>query len=135
MSHPDRERCNTGDTHGNPRFTTGKPPPRPLPKICQSTEILGLEEAVVSPTPAPPATDTAAADLRGFGYEPQLRRSIGSYAAFAAGFSFVSCLTTVFQLFAFGFSFGVPAFFWTWPLVFAGQFMVALTFAELAARY
>ncbi|MEV6923699.1 amino acid permease [Dactylosporangium sp. NPDC051485] len=84
----------------------------------------------------PPAGDRAdAVDLRGFGYEPKLRRSIGSYASFAAGFSFVSILTTVFQLFAFGFSFGGPAFFWTWPLVFAGQFMVALNFAELAARY
>lgn len=94
----------------------------------------------MSPTPAPPISAkggdaTDAADLRGFGYEPQLRRSIGSYASFAAGFSFVSILTTVFQLFAFGFSFGGPAFFWTWPLVFAGQFMVALMFAELAARY
>jgi urea carboxylase system permease len=75
------------------------------------------------------------ADLRGFGYEPELRRSIGSYASFAAGFSFVSILTTVFQLFAFGYSFGGPAFFWTWPLVFAGQFLVALNFAQLAARY
>jgi len=93
----------------------------------------------MSPTPtlsAPPADGrTDAADLRGFGYEPELRRGIGSYASFAAGFSFVSILTTVFQLFAFGFSFGGPAFFWTWPLVFAGQFMVALNFAELAARY
>ncbi|TDB71244.1 amino acid permease [Micromonospora sp. KC721] len=97
----------------------------------------------MSLTPAPPAPPpsgstgptTDAADLRGFGYEPELRRSIGSYASFAAGFSFVSILTTVFQLFAFGFSFGGPAFFWTWPLVFAGQFMVALNFAELAARY
>ncbi|AEV86998.1 amino acid permease [Actinoplanes sp. SE50] len=80
-------------------------------------------------------TSTDAADLRGFGYEPELRRSIGSYASFAAGFSFVSILTTVFQLFAFGFSFGGPAFFWTWPLVFLGQFTVALNFAELAARY
>ncbi|GGN51965.1 urea carboxylase system permease [Actinoplanes campanulatus] len=83
----------------------------------------------------PPSADADAADLRDFGYEPQLRRGIGSYASFAAGFSFVSILTTVFQLFAFGFSFGGPAFFWTWPLVFLGQFMVALNFAELAARY
>ncbi|MBV1851287.1 amino acid permease [Catellatospora tritici] len=95
----------------------------------------------LSPTvPAPPRAAAAgdgtdAVDLRTFGYEPELRRSIGSYASFAAGFSFVSILTTVFQLFAFGFAFGGPAFFWTWPLVFAGQFLVALTFAELAARY
>jgi urea carboxylase system permease len=74
-------------------------------------------------------------DLAAFGYTQQLRRRLGSYASFAAGFSFVSVLTTVFQLFAFGFSFGGAAFFWTWPLVFAGQMLVALCFAELAARY
>jgi urea carboxylase system permease len=76
-----------------------------------------------------------AEDLAGFGYGQQLRRRLGAYASFAAGFSFVSILTTVFQLFSFGYSFGGPAFFWTWPLVFAGQFLVALCFAELAARY
>jgi urea carboxylase system permease len=87
------------------------------------------------------ATDTEAssapesADLASFGYPQELHRRLGSYASFAAGFSFVSILTTVFQLFAFGFSFGGPAFFWTWPLVFAGQLLVALNFSELAARY
>jgi urea carboxylase system permease len=74
-------------------------------------------------------------DLASFGYEQQLRRRLGSFASFAAGFSFVSILTTVFQLFFFGFSFGGAAFFWTWPIVFAGQLMVALCFAELASRY
>ncbi len=74
-------------------------------------------------------------DLAGFGYRQQLRRGLGGFSAFAAGFSFVSILTTVFQLFAFGYSFGGPAFFWTWPLVFAGQLLVALNFAELAAHY
>jgi urea carboxylase system permease len=78
-------------------------------------------------------TDTD--ELAGFGYPQQLHRRLGGYASFAAGFSFVSILTTVFQLFAFGFSFGGPAFFWTWPLVFAGQLTVAFVFAELAARY
>ncbi|MDT7548151.1 MAG: hypothetical protein QOE84_545, partial [Actinomycetota bacterium] len=47
----------------------------------------------------------------------------------------MSILTTVFQLFAFGFAFGGPSFFWTWPIVFAGQLLVALCFSELAARY
>ena len=59
----------------------------------------------------------------------------GRLPSFAAGFSFVSILTTVFQLFAFGFSFGGPAFVWTWPIVFVGQFSVALVFAELSSRY
>ncbi|MDI2132882.1 amino acid permease [Yinghuangia seranimata] len=89
-----------------------------------------------SPSPAPSGGAAAdSADLASFGYEQQLHRKLGSFASFAAGFSFVSILTTVFQLFAFGFAFGGPAFFWTWPLVFAGQLLVALCFAELAARY
>ncbi len=79
--------------------------------------------------------DADASDLAEFGYEQQLRRRLGSYASFAAGFSFVSILTTVFQLFFFGFSFGGAAFFWTWPIVFCGQLLVALCFAELASRY
>ncbi|MDV8001961.1 amino acid permease [Rhodococcus sp. IEGM 1408] len=74
-------------------------------------------------------------DLADLGYEQQLHRSLGTFASFAAGFSFVSILTTIFQLFGLGYGFGGPAFFWTWPIVFAGQFLVALCFAELAARY
>ncbi|MCB0928257.1 MAG: amino acid permease [Mycolicibacterium insubricum] len=74
-------------------------------------------------------------DLAAFGYDQQLHRRLGRFESFAAGFSFVSILTTIFQLFGLGFGFGGPAFFWTWPLVFAGQFTVALCFAELAARY
>jgi len=74
-------------------------------------------------------------DLAEFGYEQQLHRSLGKFGSFAAGFSFVSILTTIFQLFGLGFGFAGPAFFWTWPVVFLGQFMVALCFAEMAARY
>ncbi|MCM6775118.1 amino acid permease [Nocardia sp. CDC159] len=75
------------------------------------------------------------ADLERFGYQPVLRRKLGRYASFAAGFSFVSILTTIFQFFGFGYGFGGGGFFWTWPVVFAGQLLVALNFAELAARY
>lgn len=74
-------------------------------------------------------------ELAGFGYQQELRRRMGRYASFAAGFSFISVLTTVFQFFALGYSFGGPAFFWTWPAVLAGQLLVAACFAELAARY
>jgi urea carboxylase system permease len=85
--------------------------------------------------PATHATTEERQDLDGFGYQQELHRGVGYFASFAAGFSFVSILTTVFQLFGLGFSFGGAAFFWTWPAVFAGQLLVALCFAELAARY
>ncbi|MDH6216972.1 amino acid permease [Streptomyces pseudovenezuelae] len=73
--------------------------------------------------------------LAEFGYRQELHRSLGRYASFAAGFSFISVLTTVFQFFAFGYAFGGPAFFWAWPVVLVGQLLVAACFAELAARY
>jgi urea carboxylase system permease len=73
--------------------------------------------------------------LADLGYKQELKRELGPFASFASGFSFVSILTTVFELFAFGFGFGGPAFFWTWPIVFVGQFCVALVFAELSVRY
>src|SRR6202008_912524 len=61
--------------------------------------------------------------LKNFGYRPELRRRVGTYASFAAGFSFVSILTTVFQLFGLGYGLGGASFFWTWPGVWVGQMM------------
>ncbi|GAA2100985.1 amino acid permease [Kitasatospora saccharophila] len=83
-----------------------------------------------STTSAPPAAARGAAD-----YPQQLHRTIGRFGSFAAGFSFISVLTTVFQLFAFGYGAAGPAFVWTWPVVLLGQLLVAACFAELAARH
>jgi urea carboxylase system permease len=87
--------------------------------------------------PAQSVTDPQVeqADLAQFGYKQELHRRVGSFASFAAGFSYVSILTTVFQLFFLGFGFGGAAFFWTWPVVFGGQLLVALNFSTLAARF
>jgi urea carboxylase system permease len=76
-----------------------------------------------------------ARDLADFGYKQVLDRTLGSFSSFAAGFSYISVLTGIFQTFYLGYGAGGPAFFWTWPLVFLGQGAVALCFAELAARY
>ena len=73
--------------------------------------------------------------LSEFGYSQTLERSIGKFASFAAGVSYISILTGTFQLFYFGFGLGGPAYWWSWPMVFVGQVMVALCFAELAGRY
>src|SRR5258708_39966318 len=81
----------------------------------------------------PPDTDQH--DLAASGYKQELDRTLGPFSFFAPGFSYISILTGMFQNFHLGFSAGGPAFFWTWPLMFAGQLMVALCFAELAAHY
>ncbi|HTJ69596.1 MAG TPA: amino acid permease [Actinospica sp.] len=74
-------------------------------------------------------------DLARFGYKQELHRSLGSFSSFAAGFSYISIMTGVFQLFGFGFASGGPAMIWTWPIVFLGQGAVALCFAELAGQF
>lgn len=70
-----------------------------------------------------------------FGYTQSLTRTLGNFQTFAAGISYISILTGTFQLFYFGFGAGGPAYWWSWPMVFVGQLMVALSFAELAAHY
>src|SRR3954462_10890736 len=74
-------------------------------------------------------------DLASFGYKQELHRSLGSFSSFAAGFSYISILTGMFQTAALGFLFAGRAFIWAWPVVFLGQMTVALQFAELSAHY
>jgi len=83
---------------------------------------------------APPeASDSG--ELAGFGYKQELDRSLGNFSSFAAGFSYISILTGVIQLFAFGFLFAGPAVWWTWLIVLGGQMLVALCFAEMAGQF
>jgi urea carboxylase system permease len=84
-------------------------------------------------TEAPQGSDTN--ELAGFGYKQELDRSLGNFSSFAAGFSYISILTGVIQLFAFGFLFAGPAVWWTWLIVLGGQMLVALCFAEMAGQY
>src|SRR4028118_615240 len=81
------------------------------------------------------ATDSADGEhLASLGYKQHLERSVGRFGSFAAGISYISILTGTFQLFYFGFGAGGPAYWWSWPAVFAGQLMVALCFGEPGAR-
>src|SRR5215475_6129329 len=82
---------------------------------------------------AMPSTDSD--ELAKFGYKQELDRSLGLFSSFAAGFSYISIMTGVFELFFFGFASGGPAWIWTWPAVLVGQMLVALCFAELAGQY
>jgi len=73
--------------------------------------------------------------LAEFGYRQELHRTLGSFSSFAAGYSYISILTGMFQTAGLGFFFAGPAFAWAWLVVMFGQFMVALQFAELSAHY
>src|SRR5260370_39031870 len=73
--------------------------------------------------------------LEKFGYKQELQRRLGFLSNFAVAFSYISVSTGTFSLFYLGLAAGGPAFFWTWPIVAAGQFLVALNFAELASHF
>src|SRR4051794_1077180 len=75
------------------------------------------------------------AHLESLGIKPQLNRSLGFLANFALAFSFISVSTGSFGNFGVGFGLGGPVMFWTWLIIVAGQFIVALGFAELASHY
>ena len=74
-------------------------------------------------------------DLERFGYRQELSRTMGSFSSFAAGFSYISILTGLFQMFHLGYAKAGAPFFWTWPAVLTGQLLVAFCFADLAAQY
>jgi urea carboxylase system permease len=74
-------------------------------------------------------------DLAAFGYNQKLHRKLGGFSSFAAGFSYISILTGMFQLFGLGYGFGGPGIVFAWIFVLFGQMMVALNFAELGARF
>src|SRR5438552_1120968 len=84
-------------------------------------------------TPREAARDEA--DLARFGYKQELRRTLGVFSSFAVAFSYISPSTGIFALFFLGLTTIGGVFFWSWPLVAAGQFIVALTFAELSSHY
>ncbi len=73
--------------------------------------------------------------LQKLGYKQELRRTLGFLSNFAVAFSYISVSTGTFSLFALGIVAGGPAFFWTWPIVAIGQFIVALNFAELSSHF
>lgn len=78
--------------------------------------------------------DADAAELASYGYVQQLRRTMGAFSSFALSFSLISIVTGIFANFSFGFRQVGPAIFWSWTLVAAGQFLIALVLADLATR-
>ncbi len=75
------------------------------------------------------------ADLARFGYKQELKRSLGVFSSFAVAFSYISPSTGIFTLFALGLTTIGGVFIWTWPVVAAGQFIIALNFAEVSSHY
>src|ERR1700684_3844750 len=86
-------------------------------------------------TQVPGGQERDTADLAGFGYKQELKRSLGLFSSFAVAFSYISPSTGIFTLFALGLVTLGGVFIWTWPVVALGQFIIALNFAEISSHY
>lgn len=83
------------------------------------------------------AASTAISDeeeLRSFGYEQQLNRSMGLMSSLSISISCMCITAGIFTTFAYSLGLVGPAFVWTWLIVAAGQLLVAFVLAELAGR-
>src|SRR5579864_1360430 len=79
--------------------------------------------------------DQDSADLARFGYKQELKRSLGTFSSFAVAFSYISPSTGIFTLFFLGLTTIGGVFIWTWPAVAAGQFIIAMNFAEVSSHF
>lgn len=73
-------------------------------------------------------------ELRAFGYEPQLERSMGAWSSFSISISCMCVTAGVFTTYAYSLGMVGPVFVWTWLVVSIGQLLVALVLGELAGR-
>jgi amino acid transporter len=72
--------------------------------------------------------------LQKFGYRQELNRTLGYFSSFALSFSVICITSGLFANYGDGLRAGGPAFIWTWLIVGAGQFLVAMVFAQLARQ-
>jgi urea carboxylase system permease len=91
--------------------------------------------STMSATTEQAGSERDSADLAKFGYRQELKRSLGVFSSFAVAFSYISPSTGIFTLFALGLTTLGGVFIWTWPIVAAGQFIIALNFAEVSSHY
>jgi amino acid transporter len=85
-------------------------------------------------TEAPTKTQTADEDCRDCGYQPELKRTLGSFQVFAVSFAFISVAVGIFGTYDNVLRDAGPVGIWLWVIVALGQTLVALVIAQFAAR-
>jgi amino acid transporter len=73
--------------------------------------------------------------LRRFGYRQVFQRTLRPFESFGVGFSFISITMALFVSFGFLLIVAGPRGIWIWPIAFAGQLLVCLVCAALAAKF
>ena len=68
------------------------------------------------------------------GYDPKLKRSLGGFQVFAISFAFISVAVGIFGTYDEVLTTAGPVGIWLWILAVVGQTLVALVYAQFAAR-
>src|SRR5215471_8367015 len=68
------------------------------------------------------------------GYEPELKRTLGSFQVFAISFAFISVAVGIFTTYDDVLQNSGPVGIWLWVIAGVGQMLVALVYAQFAAR-
>lgn len=69
-----------------------------------------------------------------YGYEPELKRTLGSFQVFAVSFAFISVAVGIFGTYDDLLRNSGPVGIWTWIVAAIGQLLIALVIAQFAAR-
>lgn len=73
-------------------------------------------------------------ELRHSGYQPELKRTLGSFQVFAISFAFISVVVGIFATYGAVLNYSGPVGIWLWIIAAVGQTLVALVVAQFAAR-
>jgi amino acid transporter len=77
---------------------------------------------------------SAEEECRDCGYEPELKRTLGSFQVFAVSFAFISVAVGIFGTYDDVLRDAGPVGIWLWVIAAVGQTLVALVVAQFAAR-
>jgi amino acid transporter len=89
---------------------------------------------VVAVPEASTQSQPARSDSEIFGYQPELKRTLGSFQVFAISFAFISVAVGIFGTYDDVLVNAGPVGIWLWPIVAVGQILIALVVAQFAAR-
>lgn len=65
----------------------------------------------------------------------RLKREFSLWSAFAFAFAFISPIVALYAIFGLAYAEAGPSFWWNFLIVFGGQLLVAMVFAELVSRW
>jgi amino acid transporter len=68
------------------------------------------------------------------GHQPKLKRSLGGFQLFAISFASTSVLIGIFTTYDDVLRSSGPVGIWLWPIALAAQLLIALVYAQFAAR-